>query len=181
MKIGLKSRNLSSAEETLALNVFGPTLPVWKTILISDGLGIGDLPYTLDDGPGGSGLITINMGPVAYPTCISKAAMPIVGQPINQVFIHEMVHVWQYGIGTFVKASSVWAQAAEMLGGSKAYGYTLGDAWDDYNVEQQGDIVSDWFGKGMSTSDAAFPYIAKVVRRKGANKKVKLSALAAIP
>jgi hypothetical protein len=179
MKIGLKSRNLSAGEQTLALSVFGPTLPVWKTILICDGLGKGDRPYTLDGGPGG--IITINMGPIAYPACISTAPISKFGQPINQVFIHEMVHVWQYGIGSFVKASSIWAQAAEVLGGSSAYGYTLGDAWDDYNVEQQGDIVSDWFGKGMSTSDAAFPYIDKVVRRKGANKKVKLSALAAIP
>jgi hypothetical protein len=56
------------------------------------------------------------------------------------VLIHELTHVWQYYHGYAVIRGSVWANT---LG--KGYDYTVenSDAWDDFNVEQQAQMVED--------------------------------------
>jgi hypothetical protein len=171
MKLGASSRYLSPAEEALAIQVFGPTLPLWKRILIDDGLGIGDRPYTLDGPPG---CYMIHVGPVAYRDCTSRAFWGI--RRIDASFIHEMTHVWQFGKGYNVKLSSLWAQS-----GGSGYGFVPGQAWDDYNVEQQAKIVENWYFAGMSTTAVEFPYIEKVIRRGGLNKSKTLEELKAIP
>lgn len=158
MKIGTSARKLSAAEQALAISVFGRTLPPWDRILIDNGLGFHDAPYTLDGPPG---LYVIHIGPVAYPDCTSKATWTPFGR-IDAVFVHEMTHVWQYGKGYNVKLSSIWAQTA-----GQGYTYVRGKSWDDYNVEQQASIVEDWYESGMSSASPEFPYIDKVVRKGG--------------
>jgi len=171
MKLGTSARQLSPDEQALVLRVFGPTLPPWRVIFIDDGLGLGDRPYTLDGPPG---MYMIHIGPVAYPDCTSKAVWK--GEQIDATFIHEMTHVWQYGKGYNVKLSSLWAQSF-----GEGYGYAPGQAWDDYNVEQQASIVETWYLGGMSTTADEFPYIAKVIRRGGLNKSSTLAQLRAMP
>ena len=92
------------------------------------------------------------------------------------MFIHEMTHIWQYGRHYFVKLSSAWGQTV-----GDGYAYTPGDSWDDYNVEQQAEIVSRWYAGGMSTGIPEFQYVEKVVRRRGANHSLTLAGLNAIP
>jgi hypothetical protein len=79
----------------------------------------------------------------------------------RNIFIHEMTHVWQYYHGYWVVLRSLWANT---LGAG--YNYTIGalDAWDDYNVEQQAQLVEDWFSGGMSTTDDRFVFIEKIIR-----------------
>ena len=173
MRIGTQSRFLSHNEKTLAISVFGPSLPHWNRIRVDDGLGLGNRCYTLDAPPG---YYMIHIGPIGYPDCTSKRFIPHQG-PTNTVFIHEMTHVWQYAKGDNVKLSSLWAQATE----DDAYKYVVGDAWNDYNSEQQGDIVKRWFAGGMSKSMPEFQYIEKVVRKRGgANASLKLAELNAL-
>jgi hypothetical protein len=49
---------------------------------------------------------------------------------------------------------------------NNAYTYKPGQPWDDYNVEQQASIVSDWFADGMRTEDQddRFTYIVNNIR-----------------
>jgi hypothetical protein len=171
MRIGTSSRSLTPKEQALATRVFGPTLMPWNRILIDNGLGLGDAPYTLEGPPK---MVMLHMGPVGFPDCASKEEWDGYGA-IDAVFIHEMTHAWQYDKGYNVVASSLWGRSV-----GAGYHFVLGDPWDDYNVEQQASIVEKWYAKGMDPSHAAFPYIDKVIRRSGANKSKSLADLANI-
>jgi hypothetical protein len=65
--------------------------PAWNRIIIDDGLGLGDRPWT--DCPNG-GIYAMAVGPVCYPDCTSKKTWDKFGR-IDVLFIHEMTHVWQ--------------------------------------------------------------------------------------
>jgi hypothetical protein len=173
MKLGSNFRDLSPTEQALALRVFGTTLPSWSRVGIDDGLGYGDRPYTLDSPPG---LYILHLGPVCYPDCTSRTVWGAFGR-IDGIFIHEMTHVWQYHHGYNVKLSSLWAQSA-----GSGYGFSSGEAWNDYNVEQQASLVAKWYVGGMSTRGVEFPYIDKVLRRGGGPGRSKpLASLQAMP
>ena len=160
MKIGWNSRNLTTAEQRLASDVFGTSLPQWELIMISDGLGIGDAPWT--DNP--MVLYAINIGPIGYPDCTSFKSMGGFGA-VRDVFIHEMTHVWQYYHGYSVKSSSVAARVWEKVSGDDAYDYTLGKSWASYNVEEQASIVEHWFSGGERSTDDRFVYVDKIIRK----------------
>lgn len=59
------------------------------------------------------------------------------------LFMHEMVHVWQYQLGYWVKWHALWVTSR----GASAYQYQLapGKVLSSYNMEQQGEIVSDYY------------------------------------
>lgn len=59
------------------------------------------------------------------------------------LFMHEMTHVWQYQLGYWVKLHALWVTSR----GAAAYEYNLkaGGNLSDYNMEQQGEIVSDYY------------------------------------
>ena len=57
---------------------------------------------------------------------------------------------------------SVTSAAAQAFS-KDAYAYSLGMDWGDYNVEQQASIVEDWYKRGRSSKDKAFPYIRDYV------------------
>ncbi len=59
------------------------------------------------------------------------------------LFMHEMTHVWQYQLGYDVKVAGLKVTRK----GAKAYKYLLADdrKFSDYNMEQQGEIVSDYY------------------------------------
>lgn len=62
------------------------------------------------------------------------------------LFIHEMTHVWQHQHGVNVLLVGAYQQTKQFLM-SDQYAYRLepGKALKDYNIEQQGDIVRDYF------------------------------------
>lgn len=55
----------------------------------------------------------------------------------------EMVHVWQHQLGYAVRWNGLFVSSK----GADAYVYTLepGTSISDYNMEQQGDIISDYY------------------------------------
>ncbi|QEY71491.1 PAAR domain-containing protein [Pseudomonas denitrificans (nom. rej.)] len=59
------------------------------------------------------------------------------------LFIHEMTHVWQYQLGYWVKWHALWVTSR----GASAYEYQLNPSkkLSNYNMEQQGEIISDYF------------------------------------
>lgn len=62
------------------------------------------------------------------------------------LFIHEMTHVWQHQHGVNVLLVGAYQQTRQFLMGDQ-YAYRLepGKTLKDYNIEQQGDIVRDYF------------------------------------
>ena len=59
------------------------------------------------------------------------------------LFMHEMTHVWQYQLGYSVKLMGLFVTSR----GAPAYRYALTEtsALYDYNMEQQGEIISDYY------------------------------------
>jgi Rhs element Vgr protein len=59
------------------------------------------------------------------------------------LFMHEMTHVWQYQLGYSVKKHGLTVSSQ----GAEAYKYTLSAnmTLSDYNMEQQGEIISDYY------------------------------------
>jgi hypothetical protein len=61
----------------------------------------------------------------------------------NALFMHEMAHVWQYQLGYPIKLNAMRVT----IKGSVAYTYriTLMSHFCDFNMEQQGNIISDYY------------------------------------
>ncbi len=160
-----KTRNLTLAEETLAKSVFKTFLP-YRKLLIGDHTGFGGAPWTEHF----NGIYTLHMGEVAYTDCTSSTWTSGVGV-IRNTFIHELTHAWQGShcwAGGMYQLQSVAAQANAIVrtgNRNNAYRYTAGAAWDSYNVEQQAEIVEDWFKSGMSTTSPLYRYIRDDIRK----------------
>ena len=150
------SRALFASEIAEAKRVFRNTLP-YNQITVTNGLGAGGAQFTLAIptffGPWS---YQLNMGPRGFANCLS----------ISAVFIHELTHVWQGSHSNFPPAymiNSVFHQAIAVVqtgNRNNAYNYTPGSAWGSYNVEQQGNIVEDWYALGLRTTDPRFRYIS---------------------
>ena len=127
--------------------------------------------------------------------------------------IHELVHVWQGENGAFPHAYMGQSAVAQLGSGvadivksgkwkgwaahrSTAYVFTaadIGKNWNEFNVEQQGNLVESWFmseavrqrfsyefgpgvgGGGRSEQDPRWPYIRDVIQ--GSNRHAKYKAL----
>ena len=164
-------RSLNQGEIDLAKTVYRGFLP-YDEIVVGNKTGIGGAPWTSHsyNPDWDEHTFTLHMGPNGYADCTSTGKMTGFGV-INQIFIHELGHVWQ-GHHSIIQggymAKSLWAQLKSIVrtgDRNNAYTYTPGDPWDSYNVEQQANIIEDWFAGGASESGALFPYIRDNVRR----------------
>ena len=154
------SRALFPSEIAEARRVFRNTLP-YGQITITNALGAGGAQFTIALptflGPWS---YQLNMGPRGYANCLS----------ISSVFIHELTHVWQGSHSNFPPAymiNSLFHQAIAVVrtgNRNSAYNYTPGSPWGTYNVEQQGNIVEDWYDRGLSSTDPRFRYISGNIR-----------------
>jgi hypothetical protein len=145
-------RRLSETEISAARDVFESTIP-YGHVGISNDLGLHDAPYTTPAGP-------------FYRLHLGQQRFDNPGSDLPTL-IHELVHVWQ-GHHHFVTwgyvVDSVLHQGIAGLRGGSAYRYELGRPWGMYNVEQQAQIVEDWYVNGRQQSDPRFPYIRDRIR-----------------
>lgn len=118
---------------------------------------------------------TIYWGPKVYNNGADNVDLSL------DTFIHELTHVWQghnEGPGVYnymirSLASQGWAILTH-LDRNQAYQYDSKNylKWSEYNPEQQGNIVRDWFSRwsqranrgNSSITDPRFVYIDKVIR-----------------
>ncbi len=66
----------------------------------------------------------------------------------RRIFVHELTHAWQYQHKRTLSrlCDIIGTRLDEVLYGQNAvYHYTPGLSWDDYNMEQQANIVGDWY------------------------------------
>jgi hypothetical protein len=165
MNFGTLERTLTSQELKVGRRVFQDTIK-WSQVRITDGSGAGNSVFT----NAGIGQDTIHMTKKHY------------NNPPYPLLVHELTHVWQatnHGItGLGYKLNSLAHQGYHMartklLGGSgrnAAYTYDpklLGKkGWGKFSVEEQAQIVEEWFKRGEKTSDPAFRYIYWCIREK---------------
>jgi hypothetical protein len=157
MRYPSQFRKLSSTEIGLAQGVFQDSLPAWWRISISDGLGYNDRPFTIEVGFE----FQLHLGPLVFPDASLATVLPGYTKYRN-ILIHELTHVWQYYHGYWVIPRSLWANSR--FGKDYRYTVTPDDAWDTFNVEQQAQMVEEWFDAGKSTSDDRFVYVDKIIR-----------------
>jgi hypothetical protein len=166
MKAVSNTRHLASHERTIAFSVFHGTIP-YDQVIISDGLGGGDRPFTLPTSVPVSVFFNVRGGKYVIHAGDGYYGMSNL-QEDKKTLIHELTHVWQGEHGSHSWSyvlDSLWHQTLS----DDAYEYDKRDLkeWDDYGAEQQAQIVEDWFADGMSTDkdvDLRFYYIKKYIR-----------------
>ena len=148
-----EKRGLTSQEQTEAELVFGNSLD-YGSVHIAEApiMAIGDIARTPFD-------------TIYFPPGTNR--MPF--SDFMPWLIHELAHCWQYQHGISVVTKLFWA-----LHGAKAYVYggeaaliqakAQGKHFTDFNTEQQGDILRDYYVRlkaGQDTS-AWDPFVAEV-------------------
>lgn len=149
-----RERTLTKQEEALACSVFGATSLPYGSIYLSNGLGFERRPYAIPH-PAEIGGFVIHIGPVGFVDATSSTDM-ILAIPVDDVFIHELVHVWQgynYGTPFAYVVDSVLSQFFHDLRGTNAYTAVPGSEWWEYNVEQQAALVQEWYARGLVQAD----------------------------
>lgn len=165
MKLAKNHRALKPQEKFTAFSVFLDTIN-YDCVRISDGLGGGNRPFTFPGAPLSTfGILsTLQIG--VFPSELSGFVSEIANRIVyinfgprgyadalydTRTFIHEMTHAWQYMHGVHVAVDSMTSQFAQ---GNKAYDYDkpAGAPWGLYNVEQQAEIVADWYMDSHSAS-----------------------------
>jgi hypothetical protein len=154
--LGSRTRDLTPEEYDWANNeVFFGSLPPRDRLVLTDTIGGGDRAFTF---PRFDEKITLNMGPDAFADprlykvgFLRKAEKypppnPLIVQ--GEIFVHELVHACQIHharMDLALLADALASKVCEATGGDP---YLYGDASSDYssfNLEQQAQIVSDWF------------------------------------
>jgi hypothetical protein len=184
--VGSRTRELAQEEHDWANNeVFLGALPPRDRIVLTDTIGGGDRAFTF---PRFDGKITLNMGPDAFadPRLYKVGRgrkpekYPSPNPPIakGEVFVHELVHACQIQhspVDLGLLADALASKVCEATGGDPyAYG-PAGTDYSSFNLEQQAQIVSDWFAgavqKGSNQTRSAkdpnspyFRYITDNVR-----------------
>ncbi len=154
-RIGSARRQLHQEEYDWAnAVVFKGSLPPIEKIWLTDTIGAGGRAFVW---PEPDGNITLNMGPNAMtdPRSYNDDGRQLNASNLviryGEVFIHELVHAWQIYHSPRDSAFVVEALThTACSGGSKdAYRYEMPPqrSFDEYNIEQQASIVSDWYSR----------------------------------
>ena len=152
--LGSRTRELTAEEYDWANSeVFLGSLPPRDRLVLTDTIGGGNRAFTF---PRYDGKITLNMGDAAfndprnYPT----------GQ-YGQTFIHELVHACQIqhtNMDITLLADALASKVCEATGDSPYLYEAAGFDYTELNLEQQAQVVSDWFvGFGRSGNHTGFP------------------------
>lgn len=164
-----RSRALTPAEYAWARRVFARGLPPRERLVLTDTIGVDDRAFTF---PRLDGKITINMGAGSFEDP-RRHKLGAQGLQYGEMFVHELAHAWQMhrlGASPVLLAAMAVSRTAE-LAGIDPYHYSAGQPFADYNLEQQAQIVSDWFVRhrralrsAAAVRDPRYRYIRDHVR-----------------
>jgi hypothetical protein len=135
-----KRRSLHSEEKAELQKVFADTLD-YDAIMITNVEGLGGRAFTLfnlDD------QIVVAASSAVFPDFENL----LTNNVTKRIFVHELTHAWQYQHRRLLTrlCDIIGTRGEEVLFGQNAvYRYTPGLAWHDYNMEQQAEIVADWY------------------------------------
>ncbi|HUF04364.1 MAG TPA: hypothetical protein VMM38_09340 [Aridibacter sp.] len=170
---------MNSTEYDIVESVYGDTLPWRIRIIITDGLGGYNRPFTIPTslvttvlGSAASGFLASIASVAGYLASVVNAgylmnvgsAYPDMSTANTDLLVHETAHVWQGKNSIFAQSYVYNSALNQCLRGTGAYTYTAGSPWGNYNAEQQASIIEHWHGAGMPTSGDLWPYICDHVR-----------------
>jgi len=145
-----KFRHLSAAEWAIVDAVFGPTLPFQFRILVADGIGLHNVPFTVPTSVISSALLAAGIANPFVPATVVRAPLALVagygasianaGYVMNvgpkyypdmtitawgkDLLVHEMTHVWQGKNSVFALSATLGALAAQCKGMSVSGGFS---------------------------------------------------------
>jgi hypothetical protein len=176
------ARLMSLSEYQLVSRVFGNTLPWRQRIIVTNGAGVDNRPFTIP-----TSLVSVLLGAAAtsfvVPITVTVgvgsltsfmnmgyimnvgSAYPNLGSINQGLLVHETAHVWQGKNSAFALSYVFSSCLNQCLRGKAAYDYASGGNWSSYNAEQQASIVEDWFRAGEPTSGSLWGYIDNYVRK----------------
>ncbi|HNP28530.1 MAG TPA: hypothetical protein PKK23_05765 [Nitrospirales bacterium] len=160
--LGSRTRALTQEEYDWANNqVFLGSLPPRDRLVLTDTSGGGDRAFTF---PRFDGKITLNMGPNAFadPRLYGRGSRrkPEKYPPPNplivhgEIFVHELVHACQIQhahMDLALLADALASKACEATGGDPYLYGASGPDYSSFNLEQQAQIVSDWFAGAVQS------------------------------
>ncbi|HWU05139.1 MAG TPA: hypothetical protein VN520_01800 [Streptomyces sp.] len=139
--LGSRTRELTQEEYDWADGqVFSGSLPARDRIVLTDTIGGGDRAFAF---PRYDGKVTLNMGAGAFD---DPRRQP--GGAYGQTFVHELVHAWQIRhmpMELSLLADAFASKVCEATGGNPYTYGPAGPAYGELNLEQQAQVVSDWF------------------------------------
>lgn len=141
-----KTRFLTRREVKLAQIVFEDTLP-WEKIKIAADVGYNSRPWTHPD-PLDWSKYLIHMGPVGFADSTSDKVHATGTGQVRDVFIHELVHVWQGVCGLWPWDYVIGSCCDQAAKGDLAYSIINVDGtqpWNSLGVEQQATVIEHWF------------------------------------
>lgn len=169
------ARHLAAHEIAIARSVFRDTIP-YGEVLVSDGLGGGDRPFTVPTS------MPVRLPFYANFNAAGGRYVIHAGDGYNgmsqlerdrKTLVHELAHVWQGENDAAWSWSYVLFSLKDQALLPDAYAYDAERLrpWDDYGPEQQAQIVEDWYAAGMQpfdpvtqTGDRRFYFIKKHIR-----------------
>lgn len=140
------SRSLTANETALAKEIFKDSLD-YSQVKIHQSKYIFFQPENV--------LMTPN-GEIYAPAKTYQADFSQAGLNWEELFVHEMTHVWQYQTGVLnPRFSGIFEFVKSGFSYQKAYSYVLESGKDliDYGMEQQAAIVADYFTVVVSESE----------------------------
>lgn len=168
-----KVRPLTSGEIEMAKKMFGNSVDYSKVKVHNGAYMIG----------AGNNAMTPN-GEMYFPEKFYQADYSANKDSDRAWFIHEMTHVWQYQLGFGVKWHGIKLQLKGGYGYApgqnrpRAYKYNVtadtNKTMADFNMEQQGDLVSDYFdavflsdggGQRHFVNVSHMPFLQKVLEK----------------
>ncbi len=127
-------RPLTSGETAIARSIFGDSIDYSEVDILQERFA-GIIPVPSQRAMTPSGNIYFHPDNTSYRDDFSQADLDLQG-----LFIHEMVHAWQHQSGVNVIGGAI--VAANRYRYELECGQTL---TDDFNIEQQGNIIMDYF------------------------------------
>jgi hypothetical protein len=123
-------------------------------VSIADDLGAGSREWTEPAG-GPLDLYVIHLGRHGFKTTTDKKN--------RATLVHELCHVWQGMHHIFAWGYVAGSGLAQLISGDDAYNYKAlaeaGVPWSWFNVEQQAQLVEDWYKDGLKTTSPLYDYI----------------------
>jgi hypothetical protein len=151
--LGSRERPISPEEYAEADKVFAGTLPDPSKIVITDQAGAYGNAFVY---PRFDDKITVNLGPDRYDN-------PLHTDP--GTLIHELVHVWQIHHTTMEVGWITEGLIAQAGRSPETYEPgSPGKDWDEYNLEQQGTIITRWYLGGMLPQSPWYRYVEHNIR-----------------
>ena len=146
--LGSRTREIEAEWYDWANNeVFLGALPPRDRLVLTDTIGGDNRAFTF---PRYDGKITLNMGDAAF-----DDPRNYPNGKYGQTFIHELVHACQIqhtAMDLALLADAFSSKICEATGGNPyIYGFA-GPAYSGFNLEQQAQIVSDWFSGSVPSS-----------------------------